>query len=242
MLMDILMEALMSMDDESLDYVLESCDAEELEIISDAMEMIIPDRNNPNIQSYAKFSKELRNARKNGDDYAEANLDLIEHTRQRPNGKIKGSTISMNVSPDWVGSDNNRIVRKDRTRLTYNPKTDEVESEKRDSDSMFPTLSPRNISSEKKYEHSKNGDRKILNQAKKMTRAAIRQNNIDEAKNNLDTIAVNTGKKIGNFVANDARRTASDVRHVANRIKEAKTNATNRALNKLQAAADRSAK
>ena len=38
MLMDILMEALMSMDDESLDYVLESCDAEELEIISDAME------------------------------------------------------------------------------------------------------------------------------------------------------------------------------------------------------------
>ena len=38
MLMDILMEALMNMDDESLDYVLESCDAEELEIISDAME------------------------------------------------------------------------------------------------------------------------------------------------------------------------------------------------------------
>ena len=38
MLMDILMEALMTMDDESLDYVLESCDAEELEIISDAME------------------------------------------------------------------------------------------------------------------------------------------------------------------------------------------------------------
>ena len=38
MLMDILMEALMAMDDESLDYVLESCDAEELEIISDAME------------------------------------------------------------------------------------------------------------------------------------------------------------------------------------------------------------
>ena len=40
MLMDILMEALMSMDDESLDYVLESCDAEELEIISDAMEQM----------------------------------------------------------------------------------------------------------------------------------------------------------------------------------------------------------
>ena len=38
MLMDILMEALMSMDDESLDYVLESCDAEELEIIDSAME------------------------------------------------------------------------------------------------------------------------------------------------------------------------------------------------------------
>ena len=38
MLMDILMEALMSMDDESLDYVLESCDSEELEIIDEAME------------------------------------------------------------------------------------------------------------------------------------------------------------------------------------------------------------
>ena len=38
MLMDILMEALMAMDDESLDYVLESCDAEELEIIDSAIE------------------------------------------------------------------------------------------------------------------------------------------------------------------------------------------------------------
>ena len=43
MLMDILMEALMSMDDESLDYVLESCDAEELEIISDAIETVSSD-------------------------------------------------------------------------------------------------------------------------------------------------------------------------------------------------------
>ena len=40
MLMDILMEALMGMDDESLDYVLGSCDSEELEIISDAMEAV----------------------------------------------------------------------------------------------------------------------------------------------------------------------------------------------------------
>ena len=43
MLMDILMEALMSMDDESLDYVLESCDAEELEIIDSAIETISSD-------------------------------------------------------------------------------------------------------------------------------------------------------------------------------------------------------
>ena len=35
MLMDILMEALMSMDEDTLDSVLESCDAEELEIIDD---------------------------------------------------------------------------------------------------------------------------------------------------------------------------------------------------------------
>ena len=38
MLMDILMEALMVMDDETLNGVLESCDAEELEIIDSAIE------------------------------------------------------------------------------------------------------------------------------------------------------------------------------------------------------------
>ena len=47
MLMDILMEALMSMDDESLDYVLESCDAEELEIIDSAMEEFNRTTGNP---------------------------------------------------------------------------------------------------------------------------------------------------------------------------------------------------
>ena len=40
MLMDILMEALMSMDDDTLDSVLESCDSEELEIIDSAMEQM----------------------------------------------------------------------------------------------------------------------------------------------------------------------------------------------------------
>ena len=40
MLTEILMESLMSMDDETLDYVLESCSEEELEIINGAMEAV----------------------------------------------------------------------------------------------------------------------------------------------------------------------------------------------------------
>ena len=43
MLMDILMEALMSMDDDTLDSVLESCSAEELDIINNAIGDITPD-------------------------------------------------------------------------------------------------------------------------------------------------------------------------------------------------------
>ena len=240
------MEALMSMDDESLDYVLESCDSEELEIISDAMEMLIPDRNNPNIQSYHEFSKDLRNARKN-DGYtnkSSIDLDLNEHHRNKPNGKTKASGLFLSVgNPDYCSDNAKRVVTKDRARASFDTKTGkQIGSAKYDSDSMFPTLTPKNISSEKNYGNDKAADMKILKQAKKMTRSAIRQNNIDTVKNNLDTIAVNTGKKIGNFVANDARRTASDVRHVANKIKEAKANTTNAALNKLQAVADRSAK
>ena len=40
MLMDILMESLMSMDEDTLDYVLESCSDEEIDIIDSAMEEI----------------------------------------------------------------------------------------------------------------------------------------------------------------------------------------------------------
>ncbi len=43
MLMDILMESLMSMDEDTLDYVLESCSDEEIDIISSAMETISSD-------------------------------------------------------------------------------------------------------------------------------------------------------------------------------------------------------
>ena len=43
MLTEILMEALMSMDDDTLDSVLESCDTEELEIIDSAIETISSD-------------------------------------------------------------------------------------------------------------------------------------------------------------------------------------------------------
>ena len=60
MLMDILMEALMSMDDESLDYVLESCDAEEIDFIDAAIEMKIADRNNLRVRQYTKTMRNLR--------------------------------------------------------------------------------------------------------------------------------------------------------------------------------------
>ena len=46
MLIDIVIEALTNMDDATLDSVLESCDAEELEIISDAMESANSDMRN----------------------------------------------------------------------------------------------------------------------------------------------------------------------------------------------------
>ena len=63
MLMDILMEALMSMDDESLDYVLESCDAEELEIIDSAIETISSDGKHhqtiPGTVNHAKKANEM---------------------------------------------------------------------------------------------------------------------------------------------------------------------------------------
>ena len=63
MLMDILMEALMSMDDDTLDSVLESCDAEELEIIDSAMEMITSDgkhrQTKPGSINHARKANEL---------------------------------------------------------------------------------------------------------------------------------------------------------------------------------------
>ena len=60
MLMDILMEALMSMDEESLDSVLESCDAEELEIISDAMERTEFDENGKPIPTKNKNPEDTK--------------------------------------------------------------------------------------------------------------------------------------------------------------------------------------
>ena len=57
MLMDILMEALMSMDDETLDSVLESCNAEELEIISDALEAADSDIRGVNVTLWGRKFK-----------------------------------------------------------------------------------------------------------------------------------------------------------------------------------------
>ena len=61
MLMDILMEALMSMDDESLDYVLESCDAEELEIIDSAVEAFNIEKTKQNLQRIGNATKTALN-------------------------------------------------------------------------------------------------------------------------------------------------------------------------------------
>ena len=81
MLMDILMEALMNMDDETLDSVLESCDAEELDIISDAMEMKIADRKNSAVQSYHLLMNDIRNG--NDSMYEYNNGDHL-HTEAHP--------------------------------------------------------------------------------------------------------------------------------------------------------------
>ena len=80
MLMDILMEALMSMDDESLDYVLESCDADELEIISDALEMTFSElRNDPDVKEYTDRRKMVR---KTFADAPEARKQLLKDSKE----------------------------------------------------------------------------------------------------------------------------------------------------------------
>ena len=54
------MESLMSMDENTLDSVLESCSAEEIDIIDAAIEMKIADRNDPDVQEYMRKRKESR--------------------------------------------------------------------------------------------------------------------------------------------------------------------------------------
>ena len=92
MLMDILMEALMSMDDESLDYVLESCDAEELEIISDAMEARFED--GPTVVDKKDLRRNILTTA--GNNYAERKLSKTDYTKQIAErlgrDKIGGST------------------------------------------------------------------------------------------------------------------------------------------------------
>ena len=61
MLMDILMEALMSMDDDTLDSVLESCSAEELEIIDSAVEAFNIEKTKQNLQRIGNATKTALN-------------------------------------------------------------------------------------------------------------------------------------------------------------------------------------
>ena len=74
------MEALMSMDDESLDYVLESCDTEELEIIDSAMEMISSDgkhhQTKPGSVNHARKANELM-------AHIEPRLNQLRQTKDR---------------------------------------------------------------------------------------------------------------------------------------------------------------
>ena len=100
MLMDILMEALMSMDEDTLDSVLESCDSEELEIIDSAMEMKVADRSNPAVQNYVKFMKGVRDQNKNprditamGDDAALRDFASGNHLNYSNTKFSSGNTI-----------------------------------------------------------------------------------------------------------------------------------------------------
>ena len=99
MLMDILMEALMAMDDESLDYVLESCDAEELEIISDAIETVSSDGKHHWTQfgtpNWARKSNELEHKLK------ERRKNLIK--KYNPSRLVRlGDNDPTGGDPTWV--------------------------------------------------------------------------------------------------------------------------------------------
>ena len=102
MLMDILMESLMSMDDESLDYVLESCDTEEIEIIRDALEATAA---SPEANEMLKKRQNSKNKIVAKDARLERLATLIVSTRSRDNGTTKNTNKRLNkVEKEFVNT------------------------------------------------------------------------------------------------------------------------------------------
>ena len=78
MLMDILMESLMSMDDDTIDSVLESCSDEELAFVDEAMEMSKADFKAENANTF-RHNDHLKSFRlDNGTGLSSEDLDAIK--------------------------------------------------------------------------------------------------------------------------------------------------------------------
>ena len=119
MLMDILMESLMSMDEDTLDYVLESCSDEEIDIISSAMEEISQADANQ-IKSGYKLDtrhgvKGFVNSFKNSgsDRWKSLAHDIKTHiVRIKNNLKGEGNSVSSHFGDAAAEKEDARIDRK----------------------------------------------------------------------------------------------------------------------------------
>ena len=112
MLMDILMEALMNMDDETLDSVLESCDAEELEIISDAMEARFEDGPTVVKDKGAMRNRVIDNIDSNITDRTHSSVDHPVMTAVAANSKASDPAHPYHtMSTKYLGNQNAKKIQ-----------------------------------------------------------------------------------------------------------------------------------
>ena len=88
MITEILMEALINMDDETLDYVLESCDTEEIEIIQNVLEATAA---SPEANSVLRAKQNAKNKAVAKDARLERLATLIISARSRDNGTTRNT-------------------------------------------------------------------------------------------------------------------------------------------------------
>ena len=216
MLMDILMEALMSMDDESLDYVLESCDDEELEIIDSAMEMKIADRNNPHVQAYTKFSRGLSKGTDDGQQF-----DIVDNNRGRVISVGHGASKSK-PGYDMIVTGSAPIkTTKDGYKYTGN----------------YNRVEERLTAG--RYKSGDATKKELRRRAKNIVNQTIKNDNNAQVLNNIGRIAKSAGKSVKNFVSNDYNRTVKDMRNLKRAAHEANDKVSLAAANGIQRLADK---